>query len=110
MLSTTDPQDVTLAGCEANVIAADMPCPVGNAAPRVAGEKIVHPIRGRQARRGGQDAHAFLWGERIEVHDDDDRVVVRALEIREEALVLGLEKGEVVEVLQRGIGTARGVE
>src|SRR5437879_6519519 len=106
MRSSTNPQDVTLAGCEANVVAADVPRPVGV----VIGDQVVHAVRGWQSGRGRKDAYALLARERVEVDDDDHHVVAGPLEIGEEAVVLRLEEREVVEVLERRVVATRTVE
>ena len=48
--------------------------------------------------------------DRIEVHARDHGVVARALDVRDEVLVLGLEEREVVDPLERRVGAPHGVE
>src|SRR3954447_4691292 len=85
-------------------VAADVPGPL------LAREEVLNPVRGRQPRADGKDADTALHGGGIEIDDDDDVVLPRALEVAEELLVLRLEERDVVESLQRRVLAPHPVE
>src|SRR5438105_14368308 len=97
-------QDMTLPRVELDVVPADVPRPL------VAGEQVLHAVRGWKTRADRKDANAALHRGRVEVDDDDHVVVAGALEVTEQLLVLRLEERDVVEPLQRRVLAARPIE